>query len=236
VSTSDTPESRRAASFLANLVGDAEVERLQRLDDEELRAKMSREGRDPSRVPSAEALLARVKARAEREGHVRVDARTAKAANAVPAEPAAHAASAGAYDPRVDRPAARAVPLRRSGRILALLAAAFVVLLGIVAVAKRQELVALFHDDATIEPDRDQAPGPSRHERAERLRHDAFGNCEFGDWSTCAKLLDRAAELDPAGESEDAVKTMRGKIENPEKAPRSRPPIQPIQPDKPPRR
>jgi hypothetical protein len=68
VSTTEKPDPDRAARFFAQLVGDEEAARVQSLSDEELQAEMAREGHSIAEVPSYEALMARVAARAGREG------------------------------------------------------------------------------------------------------------------------------------------------------------------------
>lgn len=65
-----------------------------------------------------------------------------------------------------------------------------------------------------VEPDPVPAPFvppvvDPRLERAERVRADALSACEREAWSECVKGLDDAAELDPAGDTEDAVQRAR---------------------------
>lgn len=54
-------------------------------------------------------------------------------------------------------------------------------------------------------------PEPSPLERARQLRVEAFERCEHADWQRCLDGLDRAAELDPKGESEPAVTASRAR-------------------------
>jgi hypothetical protein len=71
MSTPEKPDPDRAVRFLANLVTDAEVdaeeERLAGLSDDELRAEVTRQGRDPSRTRTPGETLARVMSRGERQ-------------------------------------------------------------------------------------------------------------------------------------------------------------------------
>jgi hypothetical protein len=67
VSTTEKPDPSKAALFLADLVIDGEAERLAGLSDEEFLAEQKRRGRDPSRTPSTEEFLGRVKSLAARQ-------------------------------------------------------------------------------------------------------------------------------------------------------------------------
>ncbi len=50
---------------------------------------------------------------------------------------------------------------------------------------------------------------PPELERARALRAEAFQKCDHEDWRGCLDGLDRAAELDPAGDGDEAVRAAR---------------------------
>jgi hypothetical protein len=106
----------------------------------------------------------------------------------------------------------RAARPRREARIVLLLAAAFGAL--VVTGIERRELVALFeHEPAPIKPDLQEPQKtpkpPTPAERAEALRNEAFDSCGDGLWAECARKLDAAKQLDPAGESDLRVQGAR---------------------------
>ncbi len=133
--TEKKPDPLRGALFLANLVAEGEARRIEALSDEEFLAEQKQSGRDPSRVPTTEELLARVKARAARQ---EADAGRPPRASDVVDDPA---------------PRSRVLPIRRSSRLVWILAAAAVVLL-ILAALNKPAIVARFH------PDGDNGPLP----------------------------------------------------------------------------
>jgi hypothetical protein len=53
---------------------------------------------------------------------------------------------------------------------------------------------------------------PTDRDLAEGRRGAAAENCAQKDWTTCRDLLDEAAQLDPAGDSEPRVKKLREEI------------------------
>ena len=60
-------------------------------------------------------------------------------------------------------------------------------------------------------------PGPGQHEespreRAAALRAAASGSCAAAQWTVCLHRLDEARDLDPAGDSDPAVQTLRDEI------------------------
>ena len=89
-----------------------------------------------------------------------------------------------------------------------------VVALGLVvlAVVKRDEVVAFFEGEH-IGPDDQRMPRkPAPLEVARALRDDAFAECGRWSWDACEKKLDEAARLDPAGDSEPRVQQARQAI------------------------
>jgi RNA polymerase sigma factor (sigma-70 family) len=52
-------------------------------------------------------------------------------------------------------------------------------------------------------------PEPPREEVARRLRRDAIERCDQGQWKECVDGLDRARELDPAGDTAPSVEDAR---------------------------
>jgi hypothetical protein len=187
--TEKKPDPLRGALFLANLAAEGEARRIEGLSDEEFLAGQREKGRDSSQVPTTEELLARVKARAAR---LEADAGRPPPASDVVDDPA---------------PRSRVIPMRRSSRLVWILAAAAVVIV-IIAALNRPENIARPHPG----DDNGPLPQPTQHGLAEKLRDDAIGNCQLGAWATCKDMLDHAAELDPAGEMAERVQKARAEI------------------------
>ena len=121
----------------------------------------------------------------------------AKARAATTAAPAP-ATPAPATPAPATHPGAPVVRIRRRWRTaLIVLAAAFAGAFVIVYVATAPPPVA--------------AP-PTPKEEAEGEREIAVASCAEKDWRACKKYLDRAAALDPAGESEPRVQKARAEI------------------------
>jgi hypothetical protein len=186
VSTDKERDAERAARFMEDLAADAEEERILGLSDEELIAEMKREGRDPSQVPSTEALLARVKAQAEADGRLRPTESVKEEPVQGPTK-----AIAAAVEKSV-----RVRAWRRPWRALGMLAAAAAVAVTLATTMMRRE------EPLGLMPD---AP-------AADLRRAALEKCEAAAWKECRRLLDQAARKDPAGEREAAVKNAREAI------------------------
>jgi hypothetical protein len=69
VSTERKPDPEAGGRYLMNLLAEQEAERIENLSDEEFLAELKATGRDARPVPSAEELIAKVKARAAREAN-----------------------------------------------------------------------------------------------------------------------------------------------------------------------
>jgi hypothetical protein len=80
-----------------------------------------------------------------------------------------------------------------------------------------------------IGPDR-PAPPPTPAEQATRLRDEAVLACEFLDYAACARKLDEARALDPAGESEPRVIEARKQLAHPAPPPSVGPKVPPKAP------
>jgi hypothetical protein len=181
VSTSGKPDP--GWRFVQKLLDDEEVERIERLSDEEIDSELRAHGRDPTRLPSAEELLAKAEARA--------GSTTARNAQVVPLQ-------ARKRTPWVVWMAA------------AILGAA---VLALVAMNRAAIVAFFQGTDEIRPDDRGPPPRESTQRRAEKLRDDAEGACRQKLWGTCEQKLDDAMKLDPAGESESRVWNMRRGIE-----------------------
>ncbi len=127
---------------------------------------------------------------------------------ATPAKPAGLVVVSG----RVDRPRRPPRPSRLP--IFALAVAALV--LGLLF-WKRAAIVALLPPpaDEPIGPDREgppPGPTPGQLEQAGFLRAKAAGSCADQRWFDCRDELDRAARLDPAGDTTPGVQALRRDI------------------------
>jgi hypothetical protein len=184
VSTSDKPDTARGWQFVQKLLADEDVERLDDATDEEVERQMKAQGVRAARVPDVEKLVANV---ATRRDKYRDNA--AKKAVAVV------------------RPPSRT-------RWIAWLAAAAIGAAVVVLVAKRQEVIALFHREPA--PPRPlQKPEDIilvRQERANALRREAFAACDQASWTLCEVRLDEARSLDPKGEEDPRVQEARKQI------------------------
>ncbi len=188
MSAPDQDDPARGWLFVEKLRLDDEVQRLEGMSDDEVRAEM---GIDPGQIPSAEKLMAKAYARETRE-RTKADGASSQPPAVVSIESARRA---------------RAVP-----PVVWLLAAA-AVLLAILA-TKKDQIVALFQGPPKPVPQQ-QAPSPpqpSPRELAATPRGDAQKACAAGDWGTCSDKLDEAAKLDPAGEASPDVRQMRDLI------------------------
>lgn len=197
MSTPDKPDPARAWKFVQKLLDDEEVERIEKLSDEELDTELRAHGRDPARLPSAEELLAKVEARASAKAEARAgvtaEARAGVTAQKAPVVP---------LTPRKRMPWAVWI----AAAILGALVLAFVATNG-------AAIVALFR--GTDEIRRDDLGPPQREgvqQRALTLRDEAERACREKLWGACEDKLDEAMKLDAAGESEARVWNMRSAI------------------------
>jgi hypothetical protein len=184
--------------FVEKLLLDEEIERVEKLSDEDVLAEM---GMNASQVPSADRLLRKARARAalnvaKTNGHaVRVNGKAAATPGPAPIAPA---------------------PTTRSTRsLLWLLAAAFGLVVA-VSFAKRDEVVAFFRGhpappapQAPQQAPSPQQPSPQDQELAAGIRAEARKACVLGDFSTCDSKLAEAKRLDPAGDEAPDVRQLR---------------------------
>jgi len=195
LSTHDKPLSPGAARYVLDALADDEVDRIEGLSDDELRAEIAAKGGAPWTPSSTEELLARVKARASAGRGV------VASAMATGADPDPHDAVA-----ELPRPA------RRAGRLVWLLAAAFALALVGMVITKGPVIVAYLKGTPTpIGPD--VPPQRPELQRAERLRDEAIARCTAEQWAECGAKLDEAKRIDPGGEAQPRVVKARGQIE-----------------------
>jgi hypothetical protein len=117
----------------------------------------------------------------------------------LPPEPAASAPTAtvpAAAESAVTAPAAPVVPLRPKGRSWRVPAMAWIALPAAAAI------LFLVMQPKPVDP----------VARAADLRAEATKDCDQQRWKDCARLLDEANDLDPAGESEERVARLRQAI------------------------
>jgi hypothetical protein len=133
---------------------------------------------------------------------------------AAPAKPAGPVRVSGG----VDRP--RRPPRASRWPVFAFAAAA--VVLGLLF-WKRDDVVAFFSPrPEPIGPDREgpvHGPTPGQLEQARFLRAQASGSCADQRWFDCRDELDRAAKLDPAGDTTPQVQALRTAIADAKRAP-----------------
>lgn len=198
-----------------DLLAQDEIERLERLSEEEATAAAKARG---VRIPTAEEMLSRAAQRAaerskDQAGHSDRAPTSDERPSVPPLARSVEAADAGPTS------------LRRRGRRAALgwgLAMAAGVALAAAVLAARMNAPKLADtEDAGATP-------VSARERAEVLRTQAVAACRDLVFDTCEAKLDEARALDPQGESEARVAAARRAIDE------SRaPPPQPTGPEKP---
>ena len=171
--------------------GDAEVDALAAASDADIDARLAAAGLSPDDA-----------------------ARLVDAALATPGKPAGPVTVPG----RVDRPRR---PLRPALWPAFALAVAAVVL-GLLF-WKRTGIVAFFSPrPEPIGPDREgpaRGPTPGQLEQARFLRGQAAGDCADQFWPDCQEKLDRAARLDPAGDTAPDVAALRKQLAAAKSAP-----------------
>jgi hypothetical protein len=183
VSKPNKPDLARGWLFVEKLLAEDENKRLAEASDEDVAREMSEKWVEPSRVPSAEELLARAMDRAAKRG-----------------------ASMGPASSATVK--ARPVPARRRRWVPVLAAAAIGGLAIAVAIKWSEPPVAHPgpHDDAGSQPEL------TPQERAATLREKAFAACGAARWAECGGRLDDAKRLDPAGEDDVGVKATRAAV------------------------
>jgi hypothetical protein len=173
---------------IERLSGEAELARIDGLDETELDRELRKAGIDPD---EAAAVVQKAIAGVDASG-----AATAHAAHmgpAAPSAPRAPAPSASSPAPRASRPPA--APWGRA-RWVPYLATAAIVLLIVGALTRENR--------GTATP-----PSP---EAAALLRTEASEACGQAQWKRCAEKLDEARLLDPDGEAEPRVTRLREAI------------------------
>jgi hypothetical protein len=175
VSKQDKPDPARGWLFVEKLLAEEESARLARASDEEVDRRMAELKVEPSRIPSAEELLARAMEHA--------------AKRATGGDPASGAK-------------VKPLPVRPRGTpwLSWLAAAAIGGLVVAVVMDQREKPVAhpRPHDDAGQQE-------PTAQERAARMREEAFMACRKRRWEECERRLDEAKRLDPAGDADPLV-------------------------------
>lgn len=155
MSTERKPDPDAGGRYLMKLLAEDEAERIESLSDEEFLAELKATGRDAWPTPSAEELIAKVKARAALQANA--------GPQAAPANGERHASDAVAPIRHV-APVVRLAPRSRTRLVVSLLAAALVVAIFVV-LTKGPAIVAHFredHPDEPIEPHPPQPPEPNK--------------------------------------------------------------------------
>jgi hypothetical protein len=178
----DADKPDPGAEFLQRLLAEGEAERVEKLSHEELLSELEGEGYPASRIPTEEQLLARLTARAAREG------------KSLPLPPPTTPTSPPA--PTSSQAPGRFVTIRtrRVPQLVWLLAAA----LGLF-------LIVVNWPETIAKP-------PHDAQEAAELRAKAKSACDASDYGACRALLDQASAIDAAGESDPEVQAERKKI------------------------
>jgi hypothetical protein len=161
---------------------DAEIDRLEALDDAGIEQELVASGLDVTR---ADTVFARAAARAG----VSIPAAAPSAVSAPTASTRAPASRRVVELPRA----------RRSTWVPFLIAAA----LGTAAVFAMQPRNVVFLPNDGDTSSRDEAAG---------IREQALLACDAGGWASCESKLDAARHLDPAGEADPRIKAARARI------------------------
>jgi hypothetical protein len=182
----DKPDPARAWKYAMKLLAEEELQRLDKMSDEDVEDEMRAQGRDPARVPSAEELLTKATARAAKKVGTGHQTRVA--------------------------PLARA---RRSRGTMWLVAATLAAVVIAVVAMNGAAIVALFKGNGDIRADDAGRMWRNEiaHRQADKLRDDAENACQLRLWGACESSLDEAMKQDPAGESEERVERMRKMVD-----------------------
>ncbi len=194
-------QPRHPWEVVEDLMAEAEVQRIEALTDEELRAELRAVGIDPEKVPSPEAFVERGKAIARSRKSQSPAARAPEMVRTMP--------SAGNT-----RHGSESAGLRRQALWLA--AAVFLLVVGGIALAERSTFATWFakppvpHDIAPLDDEEQRRlTATQAHDAAEKARDHAERACGAELWEMCRDKLDEAKALDAAGESEPRVQKMR---------------------------
>lgn len=181
------------------LFGEAQLERIEAMSREELDEAMRAHGLDPNAPFDIEEMLAKLPPEEDQ---------------AAPLPAAPSDAPAGVGPSRVLSPGASVTPLVPKENARHRVSP----LLWIALPAAAAVLVAIRLP---------KGPDSGIVARAAELRSDAAQLCQEQRWSECAQSLDQARALDPAGESEEAVVTLREAIARAEQPREHEPPPPP---------
>jgi hypothetical protein len=182
---------------------DAEMDRVAKLSDEEVDRELADAGFDPAAVAADAAALR---------------SRLAKAEAAVAQEREAVASDLlpGSGQASRDARAVASLVDRRRGivRTVALLAAVFAfVLVPLILLpwlwGPRREVARPTPPEETASSTAIASATPSLRDEAEAFRRSAANECAAGRWVDCMMSLDRAREMDPAGEATHEVQALR---------------------------
>ena len=208
-----------ALDFVHDLFAEEEADSLAELPPDERHAQMRARGIDPAR---AQALLAQVLA--EHEHMLAEHERIVTERPPPDVQPGPIAASGPVQ-------AADAVELhsRRPLTWLALaIAAGFAMAAGAFAAPTVMAWLTP-KPPAPVPTLRSPEPPPSPQEVAAGLRREALSACAERDYAACESRLDRAKEIDPAGEEAVQVRDARAKIREAKDSVRKSGPKQPLQ-------
>jgi hypothetical protein len=191
--SADKPGPGDAWDFVESLLARDELERIEALTAEELQKELGAPpaGRDSVRVPAETGV--------------------AQAADGFEKAPPS---DAGSKARRVVLLGATTGAKRRIP--VGWIAAAACVAVAASAVATSYPQIAAWLNPPPVVPDR-QTPPPAHEEtpveKARKLRENAYAACEAEKYDECARLLDGAQTLDPAGEKDLRVEALRGAIQ-----------------------
>lgn len=208
---------RDALDFVHDLLAEEDADALAELTPDARHAEMRAQGLDPSR---ARALLERILAEreqilAERE-HLEEHERIATERPPASAEPerAAPVRVVQASD------VVEALPRRRAPWLALAIAASIAMAAGAVA---RPAIVAWLAPKPPVPTPSlpvPAPPSPSPEQMAADLRRNALTACAEQDFAACESGLDRAKEIDPAGEGDVHIKEARDAIREAKTPPR----------------
>jgi hypothetical protein len=199
MSTLDRPDPAEAWLIAERLLADEELDRLDALTEEQKLAELRAGGRDEASIPSADSLMAGA------EKQLAMQQAERNSLSPVAGQPDAEPRTVSMI--RATEEGSRVVWLAA--------AAAILLVLGGAAFVERDAVFAWLRGPtppAPIEPDHEIAAPPTARELAERARDEAERACAEQHWGACNTRLDQARDLDPAGESEPRVVSLRKAI------------------------
>lgn len=166
-------------------IRDEEIDRLAHASDEDFERSMA-ELPEPSRIPSIEEITG---GRGSEGGSPNLEGPVR---------------AVDVYEERT-----------RISPVVWLLAAAFALVLA-ASIVSRSAVIAFFrgplHEPSPEPTPNPDAPPLTPAQQAEVVRTDAAKTCDQGQWLPCRDKLDRARDLDPAGDTAPRVQEMRSRI------------------------